>query len=99
MDEFCANFVNIAGVCTNEVRGRKFQFSQKTLGKIWEAPCKETDLYFKRKGTVTFSKFSQYDIVEFFGGTAGQTKLNHILFSPFHKILFNLVWRALIPRI
>ena len=99
MDEFCANFNNTDGICTTEVRGKKIKFSKETLAKIWEVSCKGTDVYFKRKGTVSFPNFPQYKIVESFGGTVGQNKINHNLLSPVHKILFNLVWRALIPRI
>ena len=53
IDEFCANFVNDNGVCTSEVKGKKIKFNQETLWKIWDVPYKGTDVYFKRKGTVT----------------------------------------------
>lgn len=63
MDEFCAKFVNIDGVCTSEFRGKKIKFTQETLGRIWEDHYKGANVYFKRKGTMSFPIFSQDDDV------------------------------------
>ena len=46
MDEFCANFIITNRVCTTEVRGKKINFFQETLGIIWKVRCTGNDLIF-----------------------------------------------------
>ena len=98
MDEFCANSTTLMEYVLLKLLGAKNTIFPRNFTKYMESPSKGTDLYFKRKGTVTFPNFSQDGIVKSYGGSAGQTNINYNLLSIVYKILFNLVWRALIPE-
>nr|ABM55243.1 hypothetical protein [Beta vulgaris] len=99
MDEFCENFsIDEEGNCSTLVKGTQIDFNSETLGKLLGVPVRGTDVYFKKqRGSYPFFDISFDELIVKYGGKKGTAFLDHNLLSPYHKILFHILKKAILP--
>ena len=98
MDDFCASFEYEGGNCKGRVNGTPIEFNAEYLSNLFRVPNEGYDAYFKGKFNLKLGGATMNEIMNFFGGEKGTSKIDHNRLSPLHKLLFNVVWRTILPR-
>ncbi|XP_021741690.1 uncharacterized protein LOC110707921 isoform X1 [Chenopodium quinoa] len=98
MDEFCSSFVCVDGVCSATVGGVNIEFDAGYLAKLFKTPNVGYRTYVKNKSKNTVDGHNETEIVTFIGGNPKVTTTNHNALTPLHKLLFNIIWRGILPR-
>ena len=99
MKEFCKNFACVDNVCSSKVNGTRIEFDASYLEQLFGTPNRGFDMWLKGQITVTIDNVDEKDIVGSIGGDSKvSTSTSHNCFSPLQKLLFNIVWRGVVPR-
>lgn len=85
------------GVVKSVVAGVEIEFNSEYLGKLFECPFEGYNIYFKGMVEVLVERGTD-EVLEFIGGTTGDTLTNHNFLTPMGKMLLNLVRRGIVPR-
>nr|ABD83307.1 Fgenesh protein 132 [Beta vulgaris] len=82
-------------------QGRDLQIptkQEKKLSEWFEVPSNGYQEYVKGKGNLNINGVSNEKILQFFQGNPNSMSVDQKDLSPFHKLLFQFVWRFVLPR-
>lgn len=98
--KFCENFSYKKLVCTSEVNETSIAyFDVEYLGNLFGVPDEGFDEYVKGKMKVIINQLESAQTVKKIGENYDKSSTTkHKFLSPLQKLLFNIVWRGVVPR-
>lgn len=96
--EFSENFENNGGVCKSVVKGVSVEFDEKRLGAWLGVPCTGFGTYNLKKVGMVLEGVSPGTVLVNVGGMMDKANSDHKHLNPLQKMLYNIVWRSLVPR-